>query len=148
MIINEELIELELSVASKEEAIQQLCLMAKKANRLDNIHEYIAKVNEREAEISTDLGQGIAIPHGKSSAVIEPFVIFAKLCSPIQWDEIDHSLVDLVFMIGVPELSKSNVHLKIISQLAGKLIDEEIVEQLRFAKSKTQVLNYLKTITL
>lgn len=148
MIINEELIVLDLHVANKEEAILHLCSMAKRANRLDHVEEYIRKVAEREAEISTDLGQGIAIPHGKSSAVQEPFIVFAKLHCPIQWNEKDHSVVDLVFMIGVPEISESNVHLKIISQLAGKLVDEDFVDKLRTTKDKYEVLNYFNTITL
>lgn len=148
MIINEKLIDLDLNTRSRIETINKLCEVAFFAGKLKNKNEFMEKVISREQEISTDLGQGIAIPHGKSDSVIEPFIIFAKLQEPIIWNEQEHTKIDLIFMIGVPEHNGSTTHLKIISQIAANFIDEEFVNQLRQSKDKRTVLNCFEKIKI
>ncbi|MBU3188262.1 fructose PTS transporter subunit IIA [Clostridium bowmanii] len=148
MIIDEKLIILDLDVNNKLEAIASLSETAGKAGRLSDIDIYCQKVKKREDEVSTDMGFGIAIPHGKSDVVLDPFVVFAKLKKPIVWNEEENSKVNLIFMIGAPENSKDNVHLKILSQIAGKLMDEDFLNDLRNVTEKETVLNYFKSIII
>lgn len=148
MIIDERLIILDLDVNDKLEAIASLSETAGKAGRLSDIDIYCQKVKKREEEVSTDMGFGIAIPHGKSDVVLDPFVVFAKLKKPIVWNEEENSKVNLIFMIGAPENSKDNVHLKILSQIAGKLMDEDFLNDLRNVTEKETVLNYFKSIII
>ena len=148
MIIDEKLIILDLDVTNKLEAIASLSETAGKAGRLSDIDIYCQKVKKREDEVSTDMGFGIAIPHGKSDVVLDPFVVFAKLKEPIVWNEEENSKVNLIFMIGAPENSKDNVHLKILSQIAGKLMDEDFLNNLRNVTEKETVLNYFESIII
>jgi len=146
MIINEDLIELHLQATDRLDALNQLSAKAYKINRLKDKEKYLEKVIERESQISTDMGNGIAIPHGKADAVTEAFVVFAKLEDPIIWNESEGSKVDLVFMLGVPEISESNTHLRIISQLAAELMDDEFLEKLRNTEDKKELLDRLTLI--
>jgi len=146
MIIDETLISIDLDVVTKEEAITKMSEMAGKGGRLSDLEIYCQSVKKREGEVSTDMGFGIAIPHGKSEVVLEPFIVFAKLKQPIVWNEEENSMVDLIFMLGVPENREDNIHLKIISQLAGKLTDDDFLNDLRTVTEKESVLKHFKTI--
>lgn len=148
MIIDDSLIEIKLEVKNKEEAINKMCKMAYDAGRLSGLEDYMHKVHGREEQVSTDMGYGIAIPHGKSKDILEPFVLFAKLENKILWNEEEGSYIDLIFMIGVPEENEDNVHLKLISQLAAKLMDDDFINNLRQVTEKKEVLSYLKEITI
>jgi PTS system fructose-specific IIA component len=90
------------------------------------------------------VGNGIAIPHGKSSAVKEAMVIYAKLAEPIDWD--DEDMVDMVFMLGVPEDKGNNLHLEILAKLSRNLMDEEFINKLRESKSPKEVFDRLSNI--
>ena len=83
MIIDETLISIDLDVVTKEEAITKMSEMAGKGGRLSDLEIYCQSVKKREGEVSTDMGFGIAIPHGKSEVVLEPFIVFAKLSSQL-----------------------------------------------------------------
>ena len=101
----------------------------------------MADVFEREAEGMTGIGNSIAIPHGKTAAVTEPFLCFAKVAS-IDWNALDGGPVDLVFMIGVPE-NAGNEHLKILASISRKLMKEEFRSGLREAGSSTELMQFL-----
>lgn len=146
MIITNQLIDLELDVQNQSEVIDKLAERAVKENRLVGKEDYINEIMNREKQVSTDLGGGIAIPHGKTDSVKEPFIAFAKLKTPIVWNEAEQSTVDLIFMLGVPEHSESNLHLRIISQLAAKLMDEDFLEELRNTKDKNFIVDYFNHI--
>ena len=148
MIIDKTLISLDLCATNKLEAIISMSKMAENVGRLGNLDIYCQAVKKREDEVSTDMGFGIAIPHGKSDAVLEPFVVFAKLKEPIIWNEEENSKVNLIFMIGAPENSHDNVHLKILSQLAGKLMDEDFLNDLRSVTEKETALKYFESIII
>ena len=148
MIINKTLISLDLDVDNKLEAISKMSEMAEKTGRISDLDTYCKRVKEREAEVSTDMGFEIAIPHGKSDVVLKPFIVFAKLKKPIIWNEAENSKVNLIFMLGAPENSEDNVHLKILSQLAGKLIDDDFISGLRNATEKETVLKFFESILI
>jgi fructose-specific phosphotransferase system IIA component len=148
MIIDKTLINLDLSATSKLDAIITMSKMAENVGRLGNLDIYCQAVKNREDQVSTDMGFGIAIPHGKSDEVLEPFVVFAKLKEPIIWNEEENSKVNLIFMIGAPENSQDNVHLKILSQLAGKLMDEDFLNDLRSVTEEETALKYFESIII
>lgn len=148
MLITSELIELNLNTKSRLETIEWLSNLALKNDRLENKHDFMQEVVNRENQVSTDLGDGIAIPHGKSDSVKEPFVIFAKLEEPIVWNEEENSKIDMVFMLGVPKNSESQTHLRIISQIAAKLVDEDFLESLRSTTEKQFILENLNGIKI
>ncbi|VBB06633.1 phosphotransferase/anion transporter [Lucifera butyrica] len=146
MLINENLILLDFEAATKDEAIRQLALMAAKEGKLASLDDYTQSVMEREKTYTTGVGNGIAIPHGKSKAVKEAMIVFGKSKTGIEWDAADGSPVNMIFLLGVPEENVDNFHLKVLSQLSRKLMDDDFVESLKKANSRREVLNALKDI--
>lgn len=147
MIINEALINLNINHTTKEEVIQELAQMADAEGRINDITTYINAVLKREEEYSTAVGFGVAIPHGKTDAVKEPFLTFAKV-PQVDWKALDGEPVDLVFMIGVPEESAGSLHLKILAAISRKLMKEDFREGLRSSHSAEDILSLLKNSDL
>lgn len=146
MLINEALIDLNVAMTTKEEVIRHLAELAKQEGRVSDLEKYISAVLHRETEYSTAMGFGIAIPHGKTAAVTEPFLCFAKVNS-IDWNALDGKPVELVFMIGVPEAA-GNEHLKILASLSRKLMKQEFRDSLRSVTSNSDLLELLKNSDL
>ncbi|WP_238882221.1 PTS sugar transporter subunit IIA [Clostridium sp. YIM B02551] len=148
MIVDERLIELELNVKDKNEAINKLAEMAAKANKISSVDEFVKSVLMREEEFSTGVGNGIAIPHGKSKAVNEAMIVLGICKNFIEWDSLDGDPVKIIFMLGVPEENANNIHLKILSNLSRKLMDEDFVRRLKESKTIKSVLEILNEIEI
>ncbi len=146
MIINEALIDLSVNLNSKEAIIDYLADLALKENRITDVKTYREAVLHRETEYSTAMGFGIAIPHGKTSAVKEPFLCFAKVNS-VDWNALDGKPVDLVFMIGVPQDAGTS-HLKILASISRKLMKQDFRDGLRAANTPAALLDFLKNSDL
>lgn len=143
MIFSNETICLDLNVLNKEDVIERLCRKFKDAGNLKNethsLNDFVNSVHQRENVSSTSLGLEFAIPHGKSSAVKEPGVAFARLTKAISWD--DDEEVRFVFLVGVPESgSGNNEHLHILAKLSGAIMEDDFREQLENAASAAEVL--------
>ena len=143
MLINEDLIMLDLPAKTKEEAINLLGQKAKQAGRVSDVDGYTKAVLAREEQYSTGVGFGVAIPHGKTDAVTEPFLMFATVKS-LDWSSLDGKDVDLIFAIGVPEADSSTLHLKILSKLSRQLMKEDFRVNLRSAKTPQDIIQILK----
>lgn len=146
MLINKNLILVNIDAEDKNDAINKLIALIKSENKITSEEKFLGCVLERESEFSTGVGNGIAIPHGKSETVKEAIVAFAKLNKRIDWDSIDSEGVDLIFLLGVPEKNTENLHLKILAQLSRKLMDEDFVRLLRDAITQQEVYNALSKI--
>lgn len=146
MLINKNLIVINMDAEDKNEAISKLITLIKTENKIISEEEFFSCVLHRENEFSTGVGNGIAIPHGKSETVKEAIVAFAKLNKKIDWNSIDSELVDLIFLLGVPEKNTENLHLKILAQLSRKLMDEDFVRMLREANTEQEIYNALSDI--
>ncbi len=144
MVIDKDLILLDL-IGDKEQIISTLAKKAFDQGRLENQQEYIDAVLKREKEYSTALGYEVAIPHGQSDTVKDPFVVFGRVKEPIIWDQ---NSVRLIFMIGVPEHNKDKIHMKILANISRKLIDDEFRKSLIEAKDEKEVFDILSQITI
>jgi len=143
MLIDNELILLNLKTKSLQETIEKMAQKAYKQGRINNIEKYVEAVLKREEEYSTAVGFGVAIPHGKTDAVNEPFLMFATV-EPLDWKALDDKPVDLIFLIGVPMADAGSLHLKILSNISRKLMKEEFRTALRNIKSEEELIELLK----
>ncbi|MBE3593286.1 MAG: PTS sugar transporter subunit IIA [Thermoanaerobacter sp.] len=146
MLINKNLVTLNLEAKNKEEAIIKLAELAQKEGKITSVDEYARSVLDREKASTTGVGNGIAIPHGKSKAVKEAMIVFGKTTDGIEWDSLDSKPVNLIFLLGVPEENVDNVHLKILSQLSRKLMNDSFIEMLKKAVTVEEILNALSDI--
>lgn len=147
MLLNEDSIILGCELKDKEEIIRYLANVALSTNRIEETEPYIQAVLHRESEFSTGVGYGVAIPHGKSNVVKEAFVLFCKV-NDVDWNSLDGTSVNMVFMIGVPEQDNSNEHLKILALLSRKLMKEEFRLALTNSITKEEVLSVFKQYEL
>jgi fructose-specific phosphotransferase system IIA component len=142
-VIDKNLVVLDLDAKSKEEVFSRLADVLDKDGRLNDKEEYIENVKAREATATTGIGFGIAIPHGKTDAVKDVSVVIGRLKQPVDWNSMDGKPVKMIFQIAVPESSKGDDHLRLLSELSRKLIHEEFREAMFQANSVNEVLNLL-----
>ena len=125
--------------SNKEDAINKLIdLMANNGN-LNNKEEYKRVVMQREQEGSTGIGEGIAIPHGKTDAVSKPGLAAMVIPNGVNFDSLDGQPAKLLFLIAAPN-TKDNVHLDVLSRLSTLLMDPKFREELLNADTPEEFL--------
>lgn len=145
-LINKDLINRNFNGTTKKEVLKEVVRMVDSDNRLNSKELYYEKILEREEEFTTGVGYGIAIPHAKTRAVIKPTIVILKLSKPIDWESLDDKPVDLVIGLAVPEKEGNNTHLKIISKLSMKLMEDDFRQNLKNAQSDKEVLDLMEDI--
>lgn len=141
-LLNENSIKLNMRSGTKEEIIEKLVdIMDKNANILDK-EEYKRKVLDREKEGTTGVGEGIAIPHGKSKVVTKPRLVAATIKEGTEFESLDGKPVNLIFLIAAPD-TKDNIHLEVLSRLSTLLMDEEFRKKLLNARNPKEFLKII-----
>jgi fructose-specific phosphotransferase system IIA component len=147
MVIDEKLICLDLKSSDRLGIIKELGNVAFSTGKVKSLDGFVEAVIERENEFSTAIGYLIAIPHGKSDEVTEPFIVFGRVNNEaVQWDEETGNEVKLVFLIGVPLEQSGDFHLKILANISRNLIDDEFRNKLLTALSADGVYSTLKAV--
>ena len=141
-LLKESAIELDVKVNSKVQAIDKLVDLMNSTGNLKDREEYKKTVLAREELSTTGIGDGIAIPHGKTSAVKKAGLSSMVVKAGVDYDSLDGKDAKLFFMIAVPEAS-DNLHLEVLSRLSTILMDEDFRQKLINAKTKKE---YLKLI--
>lgn len=126
----------------KNKTLDMAVRLMEASGRLSNIETYRKGVYAREEEGTTGIGDGIAIPHCKSSAVISPGLAAMVIPDGVDFDSLDGEPVNLLFLIAAPD-TKDNVHLEVLSKLSVLLMDEEFTESLKLAKDVDEFLEII-----
>ena len=103
---------------------------------------YKRQILERERLSTTGIGEGIAIPHGKSSAVKRAALAAMVVPQGVDFASADGAPVHLLFMIAVPE-EGAELHLEVLERLAAMLMDEDFRKRLTAAKDAAEFLHIL-----
>lgn len=101
--------------------------------------EVRAALEKREAEGTTGMMDGFAIPHAKSEAITQACIVITSLVEPVEWDAMDGKPIDFVVALFIPEEEQGTTHLKVLSQVARMLMKEEVKKQLKQATTAGQV---------
>lgn len=147
-VISEEMIFLDKELTSQEDILKFIVKSAFENDYVEEEDKLLTAVKKRENEISTAIGYLIAIPHGKTEAVKAPFISMVRTSEKVKWTEDNDEMVRLVFLIGVPEKSEGKLHLKFISQLSKKLLDDSFREKLLNKKNKNEIFEQLSSIEI
>lgn len=145
-MIRKELIELDRDAADREECLSLLIDKAEELKLLNDKEQYREAVKKREELMPTSLGFQVAIPHGKTDGVREPFVGILRTKKEFIWDQRNDNMVKLVFLIGVPEANAGNLHLVYLSEISKKLMHDEFREMLLTAESSEEIYTLMKDI--
>lgn len=137
-----ECINLNLKGQTKQEIIDEMVEILYQGGKLNDKEEYKKAILAREAQSSTGLEEGIAIPHAKTSAVKIPSIAFGLSKNGVDYESLDGEPSKLFFMIAAPA-NASDTHIEILSKLTTMLLDDEIREKLLEVKTKQEVIDIL-----
>ncbi len=141
-LLAKESIDLGVKVSDKNDALKHMADLMDRSGKLSDKELYLEAVQAREAEGTTGVGGGIAIPHGRCSGVKEAGLAAMTVDGGVEFEALDSKPVELAFMIAAPE-SSGNVHLEILSKLAMMLMDEKFVADLKNAKNAKEFLSII-----
>jgi len=125
---------IDLKCAGKFEAINAMTRFLCSVNGLDNADEAAAKIIEREGEMSTGIGLGIAIPHARLAGIDRLYMAAARSNEGIEFDSLDGQAVNLLFVMVSPA-STSTEHTQVLSALSRIMSYEEIRNSLMLAET-------------
>ena len=141
-LFSENCINLNLKGSTKSEIIDELVEMLNAAGKLNDKEEYKKQILKREAQSSTGLEEGIAIPHAKTAAVKIPSIAFGISKNGVDYESLDGEPSKLFFMIAAPA-NASDTHIEILSKLTTMLLNDEIRERLLEVKTPQEVIDIL-----
>jgi PTS system fructose-specific IIC component len=141
-LLQESRIKLQVQAKEKTELFKELSDLLAKDGLLRDQEAYLQALRKREEEGTTGIGDGVAIPHGRSSAVVRPALALGLSREGIAYDSLDGRPVHIVFMIAVPE-EANDEHLRVLALLSRLLMNEEVREGLLQAQSARDVLALL-----
>ncbi len=130
----------ELSSSGKEEVINELIELFKGDPRVNDLDKVKEAVLEREKIMSTGVGKGFAIPHGKTNHVNDILGAFGKSTKPIDYQSLDQQPVHLVFLL-VGKDNLVSTHIKLLSRISRMMNKDEFRNSLIEAKTKEEILN-------
>ena len=138
-LLSKSAIQLKGRASSKEDVINQMVDLMTNNGNIINKEEYKRVVMEREKGGSTGIGEGIAIPHGKTEAVSKPGLAAMVIPEGVNFDSLDGQPARLLFLIAAPN-TKDNVHLDVLSRLSTLLMDTKFREELLNADTPEEFL--------
>ena len=141
-VITLDCINIDLKGQTKSEIIDEMIDILYNNGKLNDREEYKKEILKREAQSSTGMEEGIAIPHGKTDAVKIPTVAIGISKKGVDYESLDGKPSHLFFMIAAPANS-NNSHIELLSKITTLLLEDDIREALINAKSKEEVLDIL-----
>lgn len=142
-IVNRDLIKFDIESNNKEDVIKILANLINDEDRLNDYDLYVEEVLIRENLDTTGIGYGIAIPHGKCSAVKVPTVAVGRINNGVEWNSLDENLVQVVFLLAIPDETESDKHLRILAALSRKLLNEKFRHELLTSINQEELLEIL-----
>ncbi|WKY44566.1 fructose-specific PTS transporter subunit EIIC [Eubacteriaceae bacterium ES2] len=135
-------IDLKGQAGSKKEVIEKMVELMRKTGVINDEKLFVEAVLKREEEGTTGIGEGVAIPHGKTIAVNEPGLAAMVVNAGTDFEALDNEAVYLLFMIAAPEAA-DNLHLEVLSRLSTILMDPDFRQKLIEAADEKEFLTLI-----
>jgi mannitol/fructose-specific phosphotransferase system IIA component (Ntr-type) len=119
-----------LSGRTKDEVLRELVELAAPRHAPEQRAAILGSVFEREREMATGLGDGVAVPHGRTPFVDRLVIAAGVARTPVEYDALDGNPVELFFLLVGPE-SAAGAHVRVLSRLARLLRRDEVRRELR-----------------
>jgi fructose-specific phosphotransferase system IIA component len=142
-ILTEDLVVTGLEGDSKDDILDAMIGLVATSPRVIDREKVRAAIFEREKIMSTGVGNGFAIPHGKTDAVSDIVAAFAVTATPIDYDSLDEKPVRLVFLL-VGKESLVGPHIKLLSRISRLMNKEEFRNRLLESKSPREILEHFR----
>ncbi|WP_314679314.1 fructose PTS transporter subunit IIA [uncultured Granulicatella sp.] len=138
-IISKDLLIVDSVSESKQEVLLELANLLEKKEYITNAVNFLDDVYLRESEGITGIGNGIAIPHGKSKAVKKTTVAIAVLKNEINWETLDEKGVKVVILFAVQDTDATTTHILLLQQVAILLANDSFLDSLKEVSSIDQL---------
>jgi len=133
----------DLKATDKKSAVVELVDVLKSAKKVKSTDEIIEVVLEREKLGSTGIGQGVAIPHGKTDALTEQVGVLGISRKGIEFNSLDGELVHIIFLLVGP-VEVAGQHLKALSRISRLFKDKFLRQAIKDAKTVDEVLKIIQ----
>ena len=146
-LTNKNLVTLDLKAKTKVEVIEKLVEQLNREGVLESKEDFLKAVLDREGISPTGLEEGLAIPHGKSTAVKKAAFAIARLKNPVEdWESIDeNNEVTLVFLLAIPKSEQGDTHIEVLTKLTSLFIQDGFIDSLQKAKTENEIIDILGT---
>lgn len=142
-MITEEIVTLSLKATTKIGVIEELSELLFKHGDIRDKETFVKDVLFRETEGITGIGRNLAIPHGKSSAVLNTTIAIGISEHDIEWESLDGQPIRIVFLFAVRDQDASTVHLKLLQKVAILLANDNFIKKIQTVKTKQSLLDLL-----
>ncbi|GHA65836.1 PTS 2-O-a-mannosyl-D-glycerate transporter subunit IIABC [Photobacterium aphoticum] len=145
-LTHKSLIAINTTFDSREAAIHALAEKLDQQGKLHDKQAYLDAVFAREEQGPTALGEGLAVPHGKTDAVKEAGFAVATLKQDLKWkgiDEDEDEDVNLVFLIAIPNAEAGSTHMHLLTELTTTLVDDDVREAVLNAQTAEELMALL-----
>jgi fructose-specific phosphotransferase system IIA component len=142
-LLDEKFILTDFKSERKDDIINQLIDLHNENEVVTDLEKVRTAIHEREKEMSTGIGNGFAIPHGKTDAVKDVIASFGKTTNDIDYDALDGNPVNLVFLL-VGRVDLVSNYIKLLSRISRMMNKEDFREKLLKAESKSKIINIFK----
>jgi fructose-specific phosphotransferase system IIA component len=133
------------SFKSKDDLFRSMVSLLYKAGKITSEEKFLESLYEREAIGSTYMGNGIAIPHGKSEAVVGSGIAFCRCAEGGLYESYnENGIVNLIFMFAIPQQTSGDNYIKLLSTLARLLMHEDFIQKLYEAKDYKEVIKAIR----
>ncbi|MGU7876660.1 PTS fructose transporter subunit IIABC [Streptococcus suis] len=143
-VLRKDVMLLDLQATSKEAVIDEMIASLVEKGYVTDFEVFKTGIMNREAQTTTGLGDGIAMPHAKNAAVKEATVLFAKSNKGVDYASLDGQPTDLFFMIAAPE-GANDTHLAALAELSKYLMKPGFADRLRAATNPEEVIAVFDT---
>ncbi|HEM3661838.1 TPA: PTS sugar transporter subunit IIA [Streptococcus suis] len=143
-VLRKDVMLLDLQATSKEAVIDEMIASLVDKGYVTDFDVFKTGIMNREAQTTTGLGDGIAMPHAKNAAVKEATVLFAKSNKGVDYASLDGQPTDLFFMIAAPE-GANDTHLAALAELSKYLMKPGFADKLRSVSSPEEVISVFDT---
>lgn len=135
---------LNLNATTKDEAISEMTKMLYQNQVIEDQKTFIKEIYERESEGITGIGDGIAIPHGRSKTVKKNVIAVGRTKTGIlDWESFDDKPIDCIIMFAIRDVDMSQ-HIMLLSHVAELLLDEDVIQVLHTAQTSSEIVNVLR----
>lgn len=139
-ILSKEFIIAELESTDKESAINELIDLFRDDPRVEDIEKVRQAVIDRERIMSTGVGKGFAIPHGKTDSIKEILAAFGRKKDGIDYDALDGNPVNLIFLL-VGKETMISAHIKLLSRISRMMNKDDFRQRLINAETSEEIMN-------
>lgn len=142
-VLFEENICLDLKAHTKDEAIREMTHILYENKVIEDQEIFIQEIYKRESEGVTGIGNGIAIPHGRSDTVKKSVIAIGRSKNDLKWESFDEIPVTCLIMFAIRDVDISQ-HILLLSRVAELLLDDDVIDILHHGKNANEIMKLFR----